>query len=338
MCAGPNPDLPTIVAALKARQNALRTAEFRWTTTRTDKKGSIKAGALVGMADDKVFPPEDTTYSAVEAVLAAVNEKNLRYEFEGKYWDFPDGTLVPYRTRVARSGGSARSFSEAFASKKSQQGVLLDPDQMDFLRVVQTLPVRLYLWPAAPEMGGINDSEVSVLSHDQSPDGHDLVTLQERGPRATRELIVDCALGYSPISLVIRTATGRPTTQYDISCARDTVGRWWPKRWTVATFDKAGIPKTLFTCVVTKSEVNLDVPADAFEIVFPEGTRVIDNTAPEGMTTVYVAGKGGELTSQVEAERDSTSRLRVTLLVINGIVVAFLAWLLLWRTWRRARA
>lgn len=336
--AGADPmDLRVVISAMKSRQDAIRTAEFRWTTIRTDKKGAIPARVLPNAAADTVFPAEDTTYPIEESVL--LDGTDVRYEYKGSCWDLERRVLIPTFLDIsAATGRGVRSYNEVPDRAIPRQGVINGPNGMTgFQRGVQAKPLAIYLRPLAATFGNVDESAFRVASVDASPDGHDLVTLERRGNGAVVELVLDRALRFSPVRMTDWTGPGVMFSHHDVTYTSDATTGWRPQTWTTITFDKSGAEISVFTSNVTLAKLNLDIPREGIELKFPDGTVVVDDSEFEtgGPVRKYIAGPKGELSTTLEAASGiSVSRICMILVNVGALAVILLE---IWRRRRLAR-
>ena len=69
--------------------------------------------------------------------------------------------------------------------------------------------------------------------------------------------------------------------QIDVTYQHDAAHGWIPASWTCLRMDSNGNESSLISCKVEEYEINPSIPADAFKLHFPPGTRVLDESNHE---------------------------------------------------------
>lgn len=272
-------DVEALTEGLKARERRFRSLEVRWDASNlyTDQFRN----RIVSMpVDDR----DNTTSAEFEPTEIAwtgrmiVQGQNRRCEHNRPKWSFPDRCFVQYPNTSVFNGVLATSLVERSHTTIPRQGYLNSRDVV--LSDTGHALLLAHVRPFDPQslIGELLAGSVevtTVIASDRS-----LIRVEKlddhRRKAGLRELAwFDPQQDWSLCRFSVL-KNDRPHRDTQAEYLRDSDGHWVPRGWRQQKFDSHGRLALLTRAAVTYAKVNVEFPAETFELVFPEGTLVND--------------------------------------------------------------
>ena len=247
----------------------------------------------------------------------------IRYELTRQF-HFKSG---PATNRIVFDGSVSKSLDQIGASDPA--GRVSRPSSAAGTNDIAVQPVLLGFRPLNSGDATVDLDEVRVVPGGGFIGAIECVVLEAAGEGgASRRYWLDPARGF----VVLRfesTASGGASLVQDILYADDGPGGMHrPVSWSSIAETSSGDLRLTDECEVTACRFGRAAPDDAFEIEFPNGTRVFDGRTGSSYTVGETAPKGG-------ANAAGKNPFGMRHLVYLGLLIPpFLAAALLARRWR----
>jgi hypothetical protein len=332
------PIVQEIISAWERRQADIGTAEFAWTTERTDRKGSVSESRPPTKTKGPPVPSVDSTYSSQDAVW--FDGRRVRWEHDGprrfSSLDPPDGRLIPMKQVSVFDGVRSRQYQFPTidvpeSDRVIKQGYALKDVALPIQQSLISKPVFTFIRPFDRAFGGVDKTSLRFVRREESTNGARHVVLERRfgagGP--VERYWVDPQVAHGMVRYAAEDGSGKLFCQVDVTWRLDTPHGWLPDAWTIASFGPSGAATFAESCKVTRFRLNAPMPDDTFDIQFPEGTRVFADNGKN-----FLAREGGDLQllpggpAQVPARR-RLSGTSWTLMVAASTALTLLG-VLLW--------
>jgi hypothetical protein len=350
--ASTQPSIDRIFKVWNARQEKVQSARFELKMEQTIHKGSLsivdkrreREGA--GSKSSEPNPPRDYVVNGTGGV--SVSGSKLRYWYNRQEWDPIGMALHPLeyldtfdgqnykRLRNPASGQHNYPMAAVKTAKGSESGFQF-PIAALFLTIRGNNPLFCKDIKEFKVTG-----RTSLLA---SRSCMELVN-ESQGLDQREVLYLDAERDFVVVRMTTVVA-GQPRWQLDVTYRQDPEIGWVPSAWDyLIRIGNATEPHESGRYNVTKHEINLELSESEFDIVFPPGTRVIDNTSKQEVQYLIQENsvKGREIPTSTnptyaELEKASQRFNRFTLLAIWGglCVLALGGWLFLRRSRQAAR-
>lgn len=225
--------------------------------------------------------------------------------------------------RRAYNGKKSQFFCNNTDETKS--GILTGAPYSDTSQSLPLFPIYWAFRPLHAQMGAIDLGRTTVLPEEGLLDGDACVILRTPiNNRSNRDIWVNPALHYLPVRL-LQTVDGNPQIKMDVWYSQHTEIGPVPRAWTMTWLGANGALFDSNEAVVSACSVNCEIAASDFDIVFPNGTNVIDNVSG----TRYVVGA---------TNRDASRERSAWPWRFGATLLACLIFLFIWRAARRSKS
>ncbi len=311
--AGPSIDKSSIIAALKRRQARFRSGDIIWSE---DRPKEISRGKIVDGRMSKPVAHEGVIHVDHQR-FAFEGEKKMYYETASADYGC-NGPGQPWERYISTFNGREQRFywPPGNPEIKHARGDIGGPTRQWLdLQTFGFRPIILACRPLHPQLCDLDSGDFALGSTDVNVDGHRCVELRRPPENALSDpeetywldrdrdwVIVKYQSSYRPRR---KAATGQ-TTIASVSYQNDALDGWVPSAWRTEwrNPDTSAIHDVKVAKVV-KYAFNQEIPSDLFDLPFPPGTFVRDNT--QGNASVYwVAMPGGGKHVLSEAERKAS--------------------------------
>lgn len=314
-----NAEVDRIVKAWKDRAAKIKTARIAWKQTRTDKAGSFNGIRVMNIQGVGQHPAEDTTIHVDHTLL--YKDGQVRFEQTGQFW------FAGVEHPVDKHEVFAYGLNEV-----KHLGPSSDP--------------RL-----GPLIGSISsvDTAAHVASVDLAPIAATLAPFNDRLAEWTREGqwervpaeddAQSLCVHIHPFGTYVWVSRSSPeqllrfqSRRRDGSTSLDLVAAWQavqgigfvPKTWVLTSFDENGQIERVKDAKVTSIEFNMPLTPADLDVVFPDGTPVIDQ---DRVLNLVADGQGGLVPASGRNVRQgglgSRSKVGVALVAASLLVLAF---------------
>ncbi|MGA2256322.1 MAG: LamG domain-containing protein, partial [Thermoguttaceae bacterium] len=305
-------DKNSIIAALKRRQAYFRSGDITWSEDRTKTLFHRK------VVDGR--PPEAVVHEGV------IHVEHQRFAFDGEkkmYFDTAtadygcNGPAHPWERYISAFNGREQRFYDPPGNPllKHASGDISGPtEEWSDLQTLSFQPIILACRPLHPQLCGLDSNEFTLGSTDVMIDGHRCAELkasetESPGHEETYWLDRDrhwVIVKYESSYHVSRQkgAAGQ-TTIVNVSYQHDALHGWVPSAWrTEWRNPNTGATHNVEEAKVVKYAFNERISPELFDLPFPPGTFVRDNT--QGNPCVcWVAMRGGRKHVLTNAEREA---------------------------------
>ncbi len=292
------PTLAQIREVWKAREEKVRSARVEMSFEQTMHKGyasfmeKVSRRGQKPAADPEPNPPRDIVEKGTAVV--ALKGGKLRYTYDRPDWDPIEKTLFQSRFADTFDGKRYKHLRDPMAAneKYALAGIRVVPKSESSTQ----FPIAaLFLTVRGVHPQFNQDIDKYTPTGRMVPvSGRPCVELamNTTGEDERDLLYLDAERGY----VVVRMVTlidGRPRWQLDVSYQPDPTVGWLPRAWEyLIAFGVSGQLHASGRYTVTKFEVNPVIDDAEFDLVFPPGTRVVDQTTGEEVQ--YVVRDDGE--------------------------------------------
>lgn len=311
----------TVLQVWKARQDGIRTVWIEYEQVEVTPKGMQPLTDLSGGQGMVPFPPEDLRLTSQWEF--AIEGAKRRYAAKGMFVATQITQVVPQERVTATTGERTKTLITYDKSKDERLiplGIInAGADSPDF--------INMTLWPCLAAYRPLQIAQLTDLSKENYDirknadviDGVPCTLFSQRAVRTSlgpiRYLLwIDGSRNMMPLriqGIVVdaRIPEGRRGTQLDIRYEPSSTDRIHVKSWRAQVFadhadpDKAnsGILQVQVDGTVTRIALNEPIAAASFEVEFPEGAMVTDNST--GGTQNCYALKGGGRRNILPAEQ-----------------------------------
>lgn len=349
-----------VVKVWSARQQQIRSVKCDWLEEITIPKGFLtdlvrqhfgqergnERLSTMGIARGEVVPPQDTMFRGQSSFKLENGE--IRYEREEPQWSAQEKKYVPQQAVFGWTGTVHKSLLP--------NGTPETPWPQATIKHRQGQPSSLHLWPIlmlvcpmSSEMRLITIENFKVSMRHQPIGGRVCQELESASGQLHRRLWLDDQRDYLPVR-TITLVNGQVNHSLDVQYAKDATGRWLPKGWSIAQFDRAGRIREACRANVEHIELNTYIDSAEFRLEFPPGTRVSDMSSTDRSSEYIVRPNGDKreilrseigksyaelVASDSESNVGSIKRLfrSPSFLLVAGILCSSVAVLV----WRRRR-
>lgn len=188
-------------------------------------------------------------------------------------------TTTPGFLRGTYDGNSSRRYGQqAPDATQTGTGYVNSVPYAYGVREAEVAPLLLTYRPLHPVIGKIDPKRSEVLPQKRQIGEHVCLILQVNSPSGVVDTYwVDPSRDY----IILRYTSafqGRDSVRLDIEYERNQFNEWVPKKWRRALVDENGQPRLTKEASMTRSEVNVSIPAAEFAFDFPDGTVVFDQS------------------------------------------------------------
>jgi hypothetical protein len=269
---GPAPE--AALAAIRARQESVKTLMVEYKQTEVVAKGAKSEGAAPLMKPTTIVPPEETTLESVDRLL--IDGEKVRCEDNHPSWLMPQGILQEQkRVSVANGSGAKVFFPTGLGPGATPTGVIQ--------REPRSLDVKAFTpAPLTTTFRGLDPMISAFPAADMKPSG---VTLLIDGALCEEHVIdysdvilsswLDTTKDYVPRRLRLQ-RQGRLLEQADVTYRRHETCGWSPTSWVCNYYSGHATILRSTSVQVLDFRVNEPQPAEQFDIRFPPGTTVRD--------------------------------------------------------------
>jgi hypothetical protein len=305
-----------ITAALKRRQNAVRTLRIKWTETRFCGKES---GAVSG---------KDVTYR--RTITVWLNGDKARCDYSGQTVHGRGGVVGHKGVDV--TDGKLQNKYDKFAHLERGWGRTSQGAEMAAFQANGFQPFLLCLQPPGrpttidfPPLGWRISSPRKMVN-----DQPCIVFKTGNGARE-ESMALSLDQDYAFVQFT-RSFRGQVHMQMDVSHEKDNVYGWVPKSWRFIEVNTAtGNTVISVSAVVNELEINPQIPAETFDFEFPPGTLLPDGTGKgnllvteDGSRKWVVVDTDGNIMRSAETETGSRWGYYVLLAVAVPLALVLL--------------
>jgi hypothetical protein len=305
------PSTSDILSAWKKREERLRSVMVKWTEVKTKARGSMlsedeaRRKLLGPTPDDKPIPEADVTYDSPSEI--AIDGVKMRYWFRGLSWYIPKKTKAMQDYLAVFDGQSSKIF-HPIGLNNYPRGTIRDEKTHADVPNIYVRPILVWCRPLNLLLGPFKSAQF-VLSKTPGRIGdRDCLVLEDVDSNTGRTQVVwvDSQRNYSVMRLAI-SHDGKISVQIDMDYERNSQGEWIPKGWSLVwmTGDKL---KESAKATISELKCNPTIPADQFQIAFPNGTWVVDMTqkSDSGGARQYIQREGGRQREILPGDRGAT--------------------------------
>jgi hypothetical protein len=304
------PSIADIERVWKARQDKVASALFELETEKTIPKGSVsvvanperEAAGLPALPDN---PPRD--YIVKGTRHFSLSGGKTRDSYEDESWDPIGNRLYPKRYVEVFNGQRFKSLDEPSSGQENYPaGIVKKAPQSGSALKFPLLPIIFTVRGSHPDF--FRDlGKFQVAAHNVPVAGRpclELVRVAERGD-GREVLYLDQERDYVVVKFMI-VEGDHPKWQLDATYSPDQAVGWVPKSWeyVIRTGGKDRHILSSQRRSVVRYEINPNLDDEEFDIRFPPGTKVDDDSS--GRYVVYAIGENGEKGREVPANAGAT--------------------------------
>jgi hypothetical protein len=254
--------LDDIISVWRKREEATRSLRIEMASDYLMVKGPPKA-----------IPPNK------ERWLVAIDGIKMRHERVGEVWTEQIQASAPDTMIAVFDGSTTKALHKRERADDilHSQGWIFKQTKHQDAENVFLSPVIRHFRPVSPTFGVIQIDKLRLVDSDDPVDGIACARLEEKHGNGK---VVSYWVALDQEMSIVRCAStvkGIADAQVETSFKRDAALGWIPSRWSVTRLDSGG--KTALdsaTTSVTKTEINIRIPPEVFDITFPAGTEVFD--------------------------------------------------------------
>ncbi|MBY0513959.1 MAG: hypothetical protein K2P78_08625 [Gemmataceae bacterium] len=265
-----------LVAAARARQEAVRAVDVRFHVKRFVAKGHYTAAAKdMPKSTGQVIPPEDATVEADNRLCIAVSR--VRLEDSLPMWHLPSGELTRKTTISVSNEDLSKVYYPAGVGLHTEVvGIIRKDLQVWEIKSYQVVPLTMHFRACDP---GVTPYDVRALKKT----GQQLPVAGRRceeyqhvvTPDSVVTFWFDAEAGYA-LRRIRKLRRGHNYEQYDVEYRPDAVAGMVPTSWVRTEFDEAGKVRTETRVTVTDLRINPALDSAEFDVRFPPGCHVDD--------------------------------------------------------------
>lgn len=268
--AATSPDVERVTRAWMARSGRIRTAEFEWKLTTTDKRGSYtqfsaKIGGPAG-----VVPAQDTTHTSQHRLI--FDGASLRIDVDGPQWNMASGQLQKGLTANLFSGRRMETMQPAVTEGSPGAGTIYELPRFNHLHSCEVFALGLFLVPLNEQFGAVALPPLEPASDLSTQPGELCLT----DARHLHHLWVDANRPEIIRRFEFRRSAGDVWIEGLLEWQEDPQHGPAPKRWLVTMFNDDGAVERVHDAQVTRYAINAPLAADAFVIDYPPGATLSD--------------------------------------------------------------
>ena len=254
--------LDDIISVWRKREEATRSLRIEMASDYLMVKGPPKA-----------IPPNK------ERWLVAIDGIKMRYERVGEVWTEQIQANAPDTMIAVFDGSTTKALHKRERADDilHSQGWIFKQTKHQDAENVYLSPIIRHFRPLSPTFDAIQFDKLQLADADDPVDGIACARLEETHPNGK---VIRYWVALDQQMSIVRwagTINGNPSARLEASFKRDAALGWIPNRWSVTRLANEG--KTVLdsaTTSVTKAEINIRIPGEDFDMVFPTGTEVFD--------------------------------------------------------------
>jgi hypothetical protein len=262
----------SVEAAARARQEAVKTADVVYLVTQVIPRGGISSASRGSWRD---IPAQETTLESTCRLV--LDGGKVRYEKR----DFIEvaGRFHEVLSLTTFDGSTSKLlFPEGMGRTRNAGGLISDKRQLQEGSTHHFVPLRLAFRGVMEHFAIIPLAKLKPTGATLMIDGTPCQEYAYARSEKSRELIwVDPARGYI-VRRMKSLTDGKPHTQYDIDYRKE-AGVWVPTNWAYQQFSPKGDVLKTVKAEVLRMRLNEPQPAERFDLTFPPGTFVYDETS-----------------------------------------------------------
>jgi hypothetical protein len=331
------PKIEDIIKAWEARQAKVKSAHFVWNDEITRTKGSISKTAPPMFRPKGPSPPEDMTYHSPRVVY--IDQSKLFYGHRTRDWHEQRGCYVDTEWQFAHNGDVFKVF-KPISSNAFPVGLVRKNCIHSEVTTMHIRPVLMTLRPTDSSLAPYREGMFRVTGKRAILDGKNCWEI--RVP-STGMLVayfwVDPTRGFvSPrFSLYFADSNGI-AWNVDVQYETHPVAEWIPIRWKLVQNHIDGSLLLSTKSSVVRYEINPILGESTFDIEFPPGTYVtdestrshyiqLDESRQRLISNRELSVPYEELLKKASAETSAQKRLyrvvgwlAILLLIVGGVV------------------
>jgi hypothetical protein len=272
--------LESVLRVWRERERATRSLRFELRREYLIGKESLLGAAEGGGAVAE--PP--SPIKANQTCVLVVDGVKMRYERIGETWI--DSLKAPApETMIAVFDGRGQKIlhrRDRSDDLVHSTGFVRANKSHPDVHNLYLSPIIRHFRPVSAAFGVVKLDRLELSAAGEEVDGKRCIVLEEPQPDGLRirkywivpdqDMAVVRYVGYFK---------GSVEDQADVTFAKDPLLGWIPDRWTAIRFGSERKILSSATTLVARKEVNVAVPPETFDVAFPPGTKVFDNTTKE---------------------------------------------------------
>lgn len=258
----------------KSRENKFRSGRLIWNVHHTFVRGSIS----LNDPQLPVLPPEDLSFEAPLSLL--FDGDKTKYSAKWKLWRNKENDLVDYEIIRGFDGERSLEYVPTPEARGYPAGVIRSPKTVTPYLFDQVLPLTLTIRPFMLERRGFQIGNSTILNTKAIVDDDVCYIIQNR-PESTNEKTVAVWVNPTKDFAIVGYAEMLKNVvlfKIDIDYSNNPKFGWIPKQWRINKLNRDGSVRETSRGTVADLVYNLDFPASEFQISFPSGTLVEDQT------------------------------------------------------------
>ncbi len=268
--AATSPDVERVTNAWLARSGRIRTAEFEWKLTTTDKRGSYTEFSAKNGGPAGVVPAQDTTHTSQHRLI--FDGANLRLDTDGPQWNTASGQLQKSLTANVFSSGRMETLQPAVTEGSPGAGTIYELPRFNHLHSCEVFALGLFLVPLNEQFGAVALPPLEAATESSTQPGELCLT----DARHLHHLWVDASRPEIVRRFEFRRSAGDVWIEGLLEWQDDPQDGPVPTRWLVTMFNDDGAVERVHDAQVTRYSINAPLPADAFIIEYPPGATLTD--------------------------------------------------------------
>jgi hypothetical protein len=249
--------------------------------------GKLPKGTLI--------PPKD--YLSTQDLTFMLHDQKMLYSSNGTVWSFQTNAPVHKKDILSCIGTDCKAlFPDGDNGSPCPVGEVLGRSGSELLTAqASCLPLILAYRPFALLRQRGTIVQGAVLAECRAvptPKGDVTIAFPAAAAGCITYVTVDPARESVPVSYVEEFG-GNVHMVLSIEFRQDETEGWIPKGWTARTLSPAGRLMNASRGEVSHCSINQPIPEKDFEIVFPSGTWVIEQTETKGVSKTYLVLENG---------------------------------------------
>jgi hypothetical protein len=218
------------------------------------------------------LPPEDSQTVQTDSVLIAGDK--MKHASKGPVLFADTGKYLYQESVSAFNGKESRTLTLIPNSITPKQGLIDDRNTIDIMLLRDFEPL---FWLLKPKESVFNKSigEEVLISEGVNEESGREIEIHFTKPDIVFRIASD--LGVNVVGFTLGAGL-KNSVKIDVAYAKDEVVGWTSASWVVTS--TRGELKSVTSCQVIKAALNEPIEAAAFDIEFPQDTKIIDQTNP----------------------------------------------------------
>lgn len=271
-----------VFQAWKERQRCVRTARFQMDVSQTHPKGSQLGSNDVAVMRGRAsnpkagpVPPHDTTVALKWSL--SLNGDWMRFLNEGPRWEVKLDQFIPQKYISVYDGEESKRFFEKWGEGVHPLGFVNMEKHNPDITAFDLWPILLTYRALHPTMDLLFHDKPWVLAPGTGVfQERNCVILERQEGVRKYSCWVDPERDFT-IRRVVETLNGNVGILLDIAYRNDPSHGWVPSSWDGRMLGTVtGQLQFSVSARVTDSEINVPIPREEFQFVFPPGTEVSD--------------------------------------------------------------